>query len=182
MKTISIVVLILIIILACGYFFSGNDKNNNPSIYFSYSSEITGFKMSYPAIYEIKREYIEEGLNRKRDIVLIEKSAIPPPNTPTEGPPSITISVFEDSKDIELKNWISESKYSNFELGPQVLNEKMVASTTAYEYFWSGLYEGKSVVVKANDKIYMFSVTWLTPEDRIIKDFEKLLTSVTFIK
>jgi hypothetical protein len=57
-----------------------------------------------------------------------------------------------------------------------------VGGRDAIGYQWSGLYEGESVAVLYDGNILLFGVSFFTPEDRIIIDFEVLLQSVEYQK
>lgn len=99
---------------------------------------------------------------------------------PREGPTAITVDIFQNNLDnMNAEKWITETNNSNFKLSPDgILTKATVGGKEATSYRWSGLYEGKSVVVATPEFVYMFSVSYLTPEDVILRDFDALLATV----
>jgi hypothetical protein len=72
--------------------------------------------------------------------------------------------------------------YSNWKLGDDRYITTTVGGREAVEYRTTGLYEAMNYVFAGGDAIYMFSVTWLTPQDEIIRDFTRVKASFAFGK
>jgi len=170
-----------VIIAAVYYSFIGFGEVVTNDIQEEYVSDDLGIAFQYPNAYAIGEHDQGNGERAHRDIVLIAKEDLPPPQN-GEGPPAITIEMFQNN----IENYtadavIRSTNFTNYKLSP----DGVVASTTVggrdgLGFRWSGLYEGRSVVVALPNWVYVFSVTYLTPEDAIIDDFERILTTVRF--
>ena len=143
----------------------------------TYASEDLGVIFQYPDTYTVEERDLGSGQRERRSIVLTAKENLPPPQN-GEGPPTITIEGFQNNLDnYSADTLIQSTNFTNFKLSPDsAITPTSIAGEQALEFRWSGLYEGKSIVVARPDWAYVFSVTFLTPEDAIIGDFEKILT------
>lgn len=101
---------------------------------------------------------------------------------PREGPLAMTIDIYQNNLDqLTTDLWIASTSDSNYKLSIDgAISTTSVGGLTAKSYRWSGLYEGKSVVIATPLFVYMFSVTSMTPEDAILQDFQQMLASVKF--
>ncbi len=95
-----------------------------------------------------------------------------------EGPTVITVDAFENPEGYSVEEWLREA--TNWKLATSDLTPVSVGGAEGVSFTWTGLYEGKSAVVGHGGRIFVFSVTWLTPEDRILEDYEALLASARF--
>ena len=100
------------------------------------------------------------------------------PTAQKEPPTTITLDVYTNEKNLSVKELLKkDSVYPIIQetIKPFVLDGK------SGEYFeWDGLYRGRSVAVTYQGVTYIFSVTSLSLEDSILKDFEILLKTVRF--
>lgn len=109
-------------------------------------------------------------LIRREDVVAPEAG---------EGPTAITIALYDNPGGIRADTWAREDARSNFALSRDgTLSPQRLAGKDGVSFGWSGLYEGKTVAVSAPPRLYAFSVTWMTAEDAILRDFDALLASV----
>lgn len=101
---------------------------------------------------------------------------------PREGSLAMTIDIYQNNLDqLTTDLWIASTSDSNYKLSIDgAISTTSVGGLTAKRYRWSGLYEGKSVVIATPLFVYMFSVTSITREDVILQDFERVLASVKF--
>ncbi len=98
-----------------------------------------------------------------------------------EGPPTITIAMFQNDLDkYTTDSFIRNTSFSNFKLSDGIIASTTVAGEAAVRYHASGLYENENVVIARPDYVYMFTVSYLNPNDQIVKDFEDVLASVAF--
>ena len=95
-----------------------------------------------------------------------------------EGPTSITVDIFTNTKDSSVEDWVKEN--TGWMTGGNAKNPIDIDGKSGLVYHWDGLYAGKSAVVVSGNNIYVFSVTWITPEDQILQDFQTLLSTVKF--
>ncbi|MDP1624940.1 MAG: hypothetical protein Q8L64_04180 [bacterium] len=137
-----------------------------------------GFK--YPDTYTLTETDLSTPQRNRISLALIEKGYVPPEMG--EGPTAITVDIFRNVQNerYTAEEWIKGNSASNYKLGPGELTARTVNNHQAYEYRWSGLYEGKSVVVATDDFVYMFSVTFNSPDDITMSDFESVLSTARF--
>ena len=98
--------------------------------------------------------------------------------TATEGPTAITIDIYENEDGLSVRDWVQES--TNWTVANSGANDAEVAGKQGISYGWSGLYEGTSYVIPYNDRMYVFSVSWLSPDDQIVRDFNMVLMTTVF--
>ena len=143
----------------------------------AYPTEDFGVTFTYPKDYLFEERELSDG----RVLTLIENT---PDNetttTPREGPVSMTIARHRNPEKLGLHEWIRSRQESNFHLSNGMLVPTTIGGENALMYTWSGLYQGESVVSEKDDSIFMFSVTYLLPQDAIRADFQKMLDSVEF--
>lgn len=152
----------------------------------SYKNDTYGVSFTYP-----KELYLEEKEvgNAERGHYVISLTE----NTDTnkklrkggiigEGPTAITLDIFQNNIDKTLLvDWIKGVSYSNFKLSNGVYATTSIAGVTGYMYDWDGLYRGHSIVFAYKESIVMVSVTNLTPEDKLLKDFQIIISSLVLI-
>ena len=97
---------------------------------------------------------------------------------PREGPTAISITALRNTQKLNAADWVKND--TNWTVANSAATPVTVNGHEGVTYTWSGLYEGRSVVVTTDTHVYVFSVTWMTPEDQIIRDFDMVLNSATF--
>ncbi len=95
-----------------------------------------------------------------------------------EGPTAITVDIYENTGGLSPLAWAEQD--TNWNIGTKKTEPAAVGGESGVSFLWDGLYQGKSIIIVKGPKVYVFSVTWLTPEDRIRVDFDALLASVRF--
>jgi hypothetical protein len=185
-------ILILIVIAAGGYYWLLNSEGapvveptpapSADSTLKTYSSPEYGIEFRYPSAYQLEERDGEGSAQRRHHILtLIRTEDLPAPQG-GEGPPSITIEMFQnDLDDQTTEGWIRNSSSSNFKLSlDNRLSTTTIAGQTALAYTWDGLYRGDTIAIARPTYVYAFSVTYREPEDPIRSDFEKLMRTVVF--
>lgn len=144
-----------------------------------YSSE-DGVSFSYPPSYELSSRTDGNGERSWDVLLLLPKGYVPPQDG--EGPPAIALSVFINVEGYPLETWIKGDAKSNWKLAVEgaALERTVVGGEPALAYRYSGLYETNAVAVAHGGKIFLFEAGWLKPQDRIVGDFQKLLSTVHF--
>lgn len=155
---------------------AGSDTPLEPG---HYSSEHLGLAFVYPEKYEIETRHEGGG----HALTFLPKGYVAPQNG--EGPPAITIAEIPVAAGTDLKQWVMSDKRSNWNLAYPAyaggnFDPETVDSEPAIAFNYSGLYTAKAVVVLRQNKIYEFSVSWITNEDQIRQDFENILDTVRF--
>lgn len=164
----------LVVLLVAGAGFVGYRAFVTPMI--SYTNSEYSISFEYPASY-----VFEEGQEAgHHSIVLMDKEVAAQAPKNGEGPTAITFEIFENPRALSPLAWAKATPASNFQLSPdQMLASSTQADAESIAYVWDGLYRGESYVFEHGTRIVMASVTTLTPEDQIRKDFEKILRTLS---
>jgi hypothetical protein len=144
-----------------------------------YSNATYGISFTYPATYILNETEAAGSAERTHHVItLMRKEDLPLPEA-GEGPPSITIEVYQNNLDKQTtEDWIRNTSASNFKLGEGVLASTTISGLPALSYRWSGLYEGTTIVLARSSRVYVFSVTYLEMGAPIIQDFVAIRDSV----
>lgn len=97
---------------------------------------------------------------------------------PREGPRGISVDVYQNPDRLSASEWVRMD--TNWTVATSEAVPVQVAGREGVMFTWSGLYEGRSVIITAEEKAYVFSVTSMGGDDRILSDFEQVLQSVSF--
>ena len=101
---------------------------------------------------------------------------------PREGSPTITLSVYKNSKKQQPLAWAKENAAaSNIGLALGEPKDAVVGGANAIRYTVDGLYRMDTFVVAHGGFIYLISGAYMDEDSQIRKDFEPLLNSLTFI-
>lgn len=152
----------------------------------SYISSEYGLSFEYPQGYFVAFEQTLDGEREQHAIVLAEdtpavRALFSNPGSATEGPPTITITIFQNDLDhYTLQSFVEGTNFSNFKLSDENKTETTVGGETAWRYRATGLYENDNVVVVRPEYVYMLTAFFNSPEDQILKDFDAILQTVTF--
>lgn len=149
----------------------------------SYASPEHGLSFNYSSSYFLKERRDEPGSRPELSLVMVEDT---PENRkllegsagiPREGPTSVTIEAYPNPDRLPAEDWVRGS--TNWSVRTSDAAPFGKGSVTGVSYSWSGLYEGKSYIVTEGPRAYVFSVSWTTPEDAILAEFERILASVS---
>lgn len=177
--------MVLIIILGGVWWFGSQEKTIAP-IKQIYSSEDLNLSFEYPEGYFVEEIDRSAGERKQHAIVIFEdnqfnRDLVAGKITGTDAPPTITISLFQNDLDnYTARNFIEETNFSNFKLSDGTLTETKIAGEPALRYWADGLWQNYNTVVARSDYVYMFTVSFNSPEDELISVFEKLLKTVKF--
>jgi hypothetical protein len=185
--TILLTILVILILIIVGIaIFKTKDTAPTQNIdrLKTYTANQNKFSFKYPSNYYLKEHETGTVAKPQHSIVLAEDTAenrdlLDGKSTiPREGPISITINVYSNPNKLASADWIKED--TNWTIRTSELTPLTVGAEAGVTYSWSGLYEGRSTVVTRGDLAYVFSVTWLSPTDNIITDYDLLLSTVEF--
>lgn len=148
-----------------------------------YSSAEYGIAFSYPESYVLEeRDAPGSGMRKHHVITLMRKADLPPPVN-GEGPPAITIEMYQNDLDKQTtEGWIRNTSASNWKLGEGRLATTTVSGLPALSYRWSGLYEGTSIALAQQKWVYVLSVTYLDMGADIIQDFVAIRDSIQIVE
>jgi hypothetical protein len=146
-----------------------------------------GFTMGYRK--EPQGYVVEElSLTQSPDVLyafsLIDRAAweeLKQSTTPREGPPSITVYVFDNASGMPAEEWVGQNMYANYMEEVAQVHDTTVGNVPAIKYHTTGLYEGEAVVVSYSGRIYLLMGSYFTREDQIARDFEEILQTVEFL-
>lgn len=142
-----------------------------------YTNEALGIRFTYPDRYVVSENEVGNAERGHFVVTLVPKSALPVPEN-GEGPPAITIEVFQNIENYTLLNWLSGSSFSNFKLGNGSYTEAAIAGVPAVAYSWDGLYATDSFAFIHRGHIFLISAGHITAQDPIRADFLNLLASL----
>lgn len=140
----------------------------------AYANAEYDISFEYPQTYSLE----ERDTAGRHTIVIADKEALAEAPQNGEGPTAITVDIFDNPKRQTPSVWVRSDQASNFQLSDGTLASSTVSGKESVAYLWDGLYRGESYVFTHKDNILMFSVTYLTPQDQIKKDFTNLLKSL----
>lgn len=181
---IAVVVLVLVGIGAYCYLSIDESKTTVGNTTTTYSNAAIGLTFDYPAGY-----YMEEAIMPTTDylhhINLFHpddyQSVINPP-VGGEGPPSIAINIFANSKNQFPLAWAEENvSYSSINLKQGEVTEAVVGGANAIRYQADGLYASENVVVAHGGFVYVFTGQYLDADSALRRDFGPIVGSVRFI-
>lgn len=184
----SIVWILVALVVAVGGFMLLSDKvmrvpapDNNDATE-QYVNETYGISFEYPNTYQLREIEVGNAERAHYSITLADAEALRNLPEAGEGPPSITVDIFQNDIDgLSVDMWLKNSNNSNFKLSPDdVIEPATLGGEPALSYTWDGLYRGKSTVATHRDSIIMVSGQFMTPEDQIVKDYEQVISSLTF--
>ncbi len=99
----------------------------------------------------------------------------------TEGPISLSVDIYQNNLDnLTPEQWMVERSESNYTLGRGTFVRESVGGVPGVAYTWSGLYNGRTVVVAKGEYLYSFTATYDSLTDITLADFPMLLQSVEF--
>jgi hypothetical protein len=182
MEKKNIISILLVVVLIGGFWFLSAKASPQKD----YVSKDFNLKFKYPEGYYMKdRMDLTNPALKQLAVVLVEdternRDLLDGKVTEaTEGPTSITVDVYPNPNNLEIQEWLKQNTnwLASFS---EKSTEIEVGGEKALTFNWDGLYAGKSVVLSKNNMAYILSVTWITPEDKMIKDFDKILNNIKF--
>lgn len=144
-----------------------------------YDSVQDGITFSYPAHYTLQLHELDITTMTGKYLTLIPSEAQIPVGG--EGPPSITVGIFENPQKTPLADWLKIiTNGAPMPASGWDFAEGTVAGENAIAYTATGLYESDNVAVAHGTRVYLFSASWMTRDEATLKDLEFLLQSVRF--
>ncbi len=184
-KIIGAIILIALIAGAAYYFFpnlfgvdsiSGTPSTPEEQSYKRFQSDQFGITFDYSNAYDLNETGSSDG-SAAHAITLVDREAGAQVPENGEGPTSINV-VIIPTTETDVRTWMRNSTGSNIELLGGEIASTTVDGTAAARYMTDGLYATDNVALIHNGRAYVFSVGWITREDKIVSDFEQLLTTV----
>lgn len=181
----KLLILIAVLVVVGGVFFFSKDLPapapvDNETSTTQYKNEQYGLSFEYPNTYVLQEKEVGNGERAHYSIVLLDKEWLANIPEGGEGPPAISIDIFQNNiEQMKVEDWIRGTNFSNFKLSPdEKLSTTTVAGAEAHTYRWDGLYQAESYVLSHKDNIVMFAVTFNAPEDKVRSEFSQILNSL----
>jgi hypothetical protein len=179
MKTRLFVVLGALAVVAI--FYIAWHKNVREAHTLVYSNAEYGFSFQYPDSLVLQEREAGNGERRHTSITLMDKEALANVPSAGEGPPSVSIDVFQNLERSSVISWIRGSNESNFKLSHSgTIATTTIADQLAFQYEWDGLYRGESVATARGNAIIVISGTYLNLDDAIRSHYASILQSFRF--
>ncbi len=152
--------------------------NNTLGFLFSYKTGDDGYILTEPEVGD-SNDSLQKilVLTDTEDALRMEAEPIP-----SEGPPTITVLVFDNSARQFPLTWALEQElYSNINLKIEEPKEVVIGGANGITYTADGLYASEIVIVAHGSRMYVFNGGYMDASAPIRKDFQAILDSVTFI-
>ncbi|MBP6888405.1 MAG: hypothetical protein KBC21_01760 [Candidatus Pacebacteria bacterium] len=146
--------------------------------------EVAGTQLTYPSTYGTYEKSSSPYTKTTNTVVWYENTESNKnffsgtPNAPTEPPTTMTLDVYTNPDNLEPRKLLEG--YTPYMFAKGEGRQLVLGGVPAQLFEWDGLYKGRSIMVTRNGFTYVFSVTAITQEDQILKDFDLLLSSVSF--
>jgi len=99
---------------------------------------------------------------------------------PREGPPSITVLVFDNPSRHEPLEWVeANSLFSNIALATSEIEAIQFSGNAAVRYIGDGLYTNDIIVAENNGRIYLISGSYSVEDSPIREDFIRMLEYIS---
>jgi hypothetical protein len=161
----------------------GHDLPVGKSSMVPYINRNYGLQFEYPSNLYFKEKTKAESV-ADLSIVLVENTKesagyIEGNPTTSEAPISIMIDVHSNPSQIGPRSWAEKNANWNIANKSSIIPIE-IGGQTGISYTSTGLYESKTYVVSLGSNIYTFSVSWMTQNDQLLRDFDMIINSVVF--
>ncbi len=188
-KKESLVRGVLALVVLVGFYLLGSlyvtkETEEKKQSMVSFSSTPAALSFEYPNGYYVLEKQVGTETNPQTTIVLVEDTE---ENRNTvnnivedvrEWPTMITIDAYLNTKGLAPEVWAQQE--TTWKVSDKVLRPALIGTSPAVQYDWSGLYEGTSTIITSDTHAYVVSVTWMSSEDQIRKDYVALLQTLIF--
>lgn len=125
----------------------------------------------------------EEAADFESAIVLMSKSDYEATQNGTamEGPPSITVLVYKNTKNLSARAWADANKsVSNIDLKIGEVSDTTIQGAKGIRYDADGLYQSETLIVTFGEYVYVLTGSYADKESAIRKDFSTILGTFIF--
>lgn len=143
-----------------------------------FENQVLGLSFSYPSRYKLTEREVGNAERGHYQIMLAMSETPSEPEIPREGPPAITIDIYQNNLDRQsLTDWL-DTNDSNYKQAISPLASTTIVGQEAVRYTWDGLYRGDTTAFVYGSNIFAFTVTYLGVEDQIRNDYQAVLSSL----
>ena len=151
-------------------------RNADLGVRFEYRLEPDGYALVQQDIEELPSDEVVESVSLFNSEEYQELLAS---DIPREGPPSISLIVFENPDNLSLKQWAEESLVSAFSQAIGEIQELEFSGVPAIRYTYDGLYMTEVTIAHNSGRIYLFSGSYLDEDSAIREDFLEMLEYIS---
>lgn len=177
-RSVSITIGILVIILGGVYYFqdkSATYKNDDLGISFEYRVRPDGYILIEQDKTQVPHPdtVLFVSLFNEREYQELMASSVP-----REGPPNISVLVFDNPKNQGARAWAdSNGMISNIGAALSGISETTLAGVPAIRYLADGLYVNEIIIASNNNRIYFLVGSYIDENTPIRKDFLEMLNN-----
>ena len=150
-----------------------------------YRNDQYKFEFSYPPVYTI-RIFDKSTVRGSLFTVILDSTTIGPGEGGYGPLSSISIGVWDNSKQLSLIDWAEDEynrSFSNYNGdGFADFENKTLAEHKAISYSWEGLGYGKTVIIENNKVIFLLDTGGDSKTERVWQDFDDVLSTFKFTK
>lgn len=112
----------------------------------------------------------------------VEYAELQASDEPREGPPTISISIFQNPAGRSAGEWgTGFAQYASAGEPVGDIVKATVDGVDGVEYLADGLYMSDQILITVGDWLYLFRGEWITADAQIRQDFHEIVASVSFV-
>lgn len=187
-KKHNLLVSVIVLALVAGLFYmiqSSSSKDvAQSSTLDAVKVTVAGVELAYPASYGVYEKTNSPYTKTLSTVVWYENTEpnknffAGSANAPLEPPVTMSLDVYNNPNNLSAKELLGEDAAYMFTNGSGT--PVVVGGIEGVFLNWDGLYKGRSIMINNKGILYVFSVTSITNQDVILRDFDLLLGSVVF--
>lgn len=180
-----ILILIGLVLIGFGVYGIFIKKDNSENVT-KYSNNDYSFEFDYQKGKEgyVLKEVIpsEENSQILKTIILIPSEYENQIPDASEGPPTISISIFKNVNNLSPELWaIITEKYSNINLKLGEINQTTIGENKAIVYVADGLYATDTIITTRGSYVYMLNGMFIDSNSKLREDFINLVKTFKFV-
>lgn len=186
-KKHNLTVFVIILALIAGLLYMQDSARSTepvPTIVDAVKATVAGVELAYPKNYGVYEKTNSPVTKTMSTVVWYEntesnRSFFNGGTTAASEPPvTMSLDVYENTNNLSPKDLLGADAAYMFakSSGTPIV----VGGAQGILLDWDGLYKGKSIMVNHKGLLYVFSVTSITNEDIILRDFDLLISSIIF--
>jgi len=156
-------------------------KYNNPSLglYFEYRKNPDGYTVVNQNESQVPHQEVIEFLSIFN---IREYEELQNATTPRDGPPTISILIFNNPEGLTSKQWANQNLVvSGTDRAISPVTNFTIAGLQAVRYTTDGLYPSDTIAIVKGNRAYLISGAYLDESSQIRKDFLEMLQYFSFL-
>lgn len=175
---------ILALVAGLIYMQKSSDQKEVSDLVQATKVQVADVELAYPSTYGIYEKNNSPYTKTLNTVVWYENTEsnksffLGTPGAASEPPVTMSLDIYSNPNNLSPKELLGADLSYMFLKGPGV--PVTLGGARASVFDWDGLYKGKSIMLNHKNLLYVFSVTSLGSTDQILRDFDLLLSSVSF--